>query len=157
MVRPDTRTGCSDINKNLESMKLSQFKHGISRWNINICRVDEWDLHCRRIIIGYCESTTKPLLHLVTPTIQGLHGYQEEWVEGRLVTLSIACKKHEPEEIKTTSSIQGGGPPNTPGIHRSYIYLDWPRSSWTQRINQRNLTWGQQRENHPISRIPQPI
>ena len=39
MVHPDTRTGCSDINTKLETMKLFQFKHVIPKENIQI---SEW-------------------------------------------------------------------------------------------------------------------
>ena len=36
MVQPDTRAGCSDIQKNLETMKMSQFKPYIPKANLHI-------------------------------------------------------------------------------------------------------------------------
>ena len=39
MVQPDTCTGCSDINTNLENMKMSQFKYDIPKTNLHIL---EW-------------------------------------------------------------------------------------------------------------------
>ena len=39
IVRPDTRPGCSDINSNLENMKMSHFKHDIPKSNLQI---SEW-------------------------------------------------------------------------------------------------------------------
>ena len=39
MVCPDTRAGLSDIKTKLETMKISQFKHDISKANPHI---EEW-------------------------------------------------------------------------------------------------------------------
>ena len=39
MVHPDTRAGWSDIKTKLETTKMSQFKHGISKENLHI---EEW-------------------------------------------------------------------------------------------------------------------
>ena len=39
MMRPDTRARCSKIKKKFETMKMSQFKHDISKANLNII---EW-------------------------------------------------------------------------------------------------------------------
>ena len=36
MVHPDTRAGCSYINRKLEIRKMSQFKHNILRYNLHI-------------------------------------------------------------------------------------------------------------------------
>ena len=36
MVRPDTRAGCLDIKTKLDTMKMSQFKHDISKENLQI-------------------------------------------------------------------------------------------------------------------------
>ena len=36
IVRPDTRLRCSDINKNLETMRMSHFKHDIHKANLNL-------------------------------------------------------------------------------------------------------------------------
>ena len=36
MVQPDTRAGFSDIQKNLETMKMSQFKPYIPKANLHI-------------------------------------------------------------------------------------------------------------------------
>ena len=36
MVPPDTRAECSDIKSNMDTMKISQFKHDIPRANLQI-------------------------------------------------------------------------------------------------------------------------
>ena len=66
MVRPDTRTGCSDIKYNLENMNISHLKDEIPKSNI----------------FKNCEPAIDPLLNLIMNNLQGLHGEQEEWVGG---------------------------------------------------------------------------
>ena len=39
MVRPDTHAVCSDIKTNLESIRMSHFKHDIPKYNLQIV---EW-------------------------------------------------------------------------------------------------------------------
>ena len=77
IVCPDTCTGCSDTKKNMDTTRMSQFKNNIPKaypqityWMNNIC------------IVGgnYSEIARqkKPLLHLIMPNNQEIHGDQED-------------------------------------------------------------------------------
>ena len=61
---------------------MYQFKHDIPKANI----------HCRVNIFRDCETTIKPLIHLLIPKIQELHGYQEGELEGRQVIINRTGK-----------------------------------------------------------------
>ena len=55
-------------------------------------RIDEQYLHFSGELLIYCELTIQLLLRLRMPTLQGLHGDQEEQVGGRQAIISIIGK-----------------------------------------------------------------
>ena len=82
MVRPDTRAGYSNIKMNLETMKLSLFKHVIPKANIHISYLmDEISIAGET----YSDIVRKhlTLLHLIITNIQVLNVYQEWLMGGR--------------------------------------------------------------------------
>ena len=42
--------------------------------------MDEQDIYLWVNLLINCEAEIKPLLHLITPLLQGIYGYQEELV-----------------------------------------------------------------------------
>ena len=52
----------------------------IQAWNTQVqptdYRMDEWHIHCGRKILRYREEKLQHLIHLIMPTIQGIHRYQ---------------------------------------------------------------------------------
>ena len=98
MMQPDTHAGCSDIKYKLENMKMSHFKREIPKSNLQI---EKWMNEIS--IVGEKFRNVKaeihPLLHLIMPTLQGIHGDQEGWVGGGQGFHSRACEGHGTEEV----------------------------------------------------------
>ena len=58
--------------------------------------MDERDIHCRGNLLRDFEAKIQPLINLIMPTIQRIHGEQEEFVGVRQGIIRRIVKYHDP-------------------------------------------------------------
>ena len=78
IVQPDAHVGCSDIKSKLENMKMSQFKHDITKTNLQISEQTNEISIAGGNLSRNDEDEIQHLLHLIMNTLQGLHVDQDE-------------------------------------------------------------------------------
>ena len=57
-------------------------------------------LHFWGNLFQRCEEEIQYILHFIIPTLQGIHGYQEEWLGGGQGFCSNTGEVHVPEELQ---------------------------------------------------------
>ena len=86
--------------------------------------MDERDIHWWGNLLINCKAEIQPLLHLITTTIQGLHGYQEEWVGLGQGFHSRTGEGHGPEEVQEYTHFREV-------VQKRFQRFSDPGSSWS--------------------------